>query len=58
MQSFKPNALTKHRSKSFRLHQAVQLLIIMMQLIFLKQLRCVIIETPMVIAVVHLYASK
>jgi len=29
----KPNALTKHRSKSFRLHHAIQLLVIMMQLI-------------------------
>jgi len=27
-----PNALTKHTSKSFRLHQAINLLVIMIQL--------------------------
>jgi len=56
VKSFKPNALTKHRSISFRCHQAIQLLVIMMQFICLKQLGCVIIETPMVIAMV-LYSN-
>jgi len=55
---FQPNALTKHRSKSFRLHQAIQLLVIRMQLSFLKQLYYVIIETALVIAMMYIYASK
>jgi len=36
-----PNAVTKHRIKSFRLHQAIQLLVIMTQLSSSKQLRCI-----------------
>jgi len=49
MLSFKPNALTKHRSKYSSFHQTIQLLVTYYEaIIFLKQLCCVVIETPMV----------
>jgi len=56
MSSFKPNALTKHRTKYLGCTKPSSYLYLLLcgAIIFLKQLPCIIIETPIVIA----YASK